>query len=89
MDVFSANAERLRNLAGRALDIVVAVLDSPEMSDRLKAAQIILKAVRLDELPMPDSDVTVEAVKIKFAVDENDANLRFLTSAQMNDLFAG
>ena len=57
--VWDAHAQRLRNLAGRALDVVEAGLDDGD----LRAAALVLKSVNLGDLAAPEAETTPEAVK--------------------------
>ena len=57
--VWDAHAQRLRNLAGRALDVVETGLDAGD----LRAAALVLKSVNLGDLAAPEAETTPEAVK--------------------------
>ena len=57
--VWDAHAQRLRNLAGRALDVVEAGLDDGD----LRAAALVLKSVDLGDLAAPEAETTPEAIK--------------------------
>ena len=57
--VWDAHAQRLRNLAGRALDVVETGLDAGD----LRAAALVLKSVDLGDLAAPEAETTPEAVK--------------------------
>ena len=54
--VWDAHAQRLRTLAGRALDVVEAGLDA----DDLRAAALVLKSVNLSDLTAPEPETTAE-----------------------------
>ena len=57
--VWDAHAQRLRNLAGRALDVVETGLDAGD----LRAAALVLKSVDLGDLAAPEAETTPEAIK--------------------------
>lgn len=57
--VWDAHAQRLRNLAGRALDVVETGLDAGD----LRAAALVLKSVNLGDLAAPEAETTPEAIK--------------------------
>ena len=57
--VWDAHAQRLRNLAGRALDVVEQGLDAGD----LRAAALVLKSVDLGDLAAPEAETTPEAIK--------------------------
>lgn len=57
--VWDSHAQRLRNLAGRALDVVEQGLDAGD----LRAAALVLKSVDLAELGGPEAETTPEAIK--------------------------
>lgn len=57
--VWDSHAQRLRNLAGRALDVVEAGLDAGD----LRAAALVLKSVDLAELGAAEPETTPEAIK--------------------------
>lgn len=57
--VWDAHAQRLRNLAGRALDVVEQGLDAGD----LRAAALVLKSVSLSDLTAPEAETTIEGIK--------------------------
>lgn len=57
--VWDAHAQRLRNLASKALDVVEAGIDAGD----LRAAALVLKSVNLSDLAAPDPETTPEEVK--------------------------
>lgn len=57
--LWDAHAQRLRNLAGQALDVVERELEGP---NALRAAAIVLKSVSLADLAAPEAETTPEAV---------------------------
>lgn len=57
--VWDTHATRLRNLAGKALDVVEAGIDAGD----LRAAALVLKSVSLSDLTAPDPETTPEEVK--------------------------
>lgn len=57
--VWDSHAQRLRNLAGRALDVVEQGLDAGD----LRAAALVLKSVDLAELGAADPETTPAALK--------------------------
>lgn len=57
--VWDAHAQRLRNLAARALDVVEAGIDD----GNLRAAALVLKSVNLSDLAAPDPETTPEGIK--------------------------
>lgn len=57
--VWDTHATRLRNLAGKALDVVEAGIDAGD----LRAAALVLKSVSLSDLTAPAPEITPEEVK--------------------------
>lgn len=57
--VWESHAQRLRNLAGKALDVVEAGLDEGD----IRAAGLVLKSVNLAELTMPAPETTAAEVE--------------------------
>lgn len=57
--VWDTHAMRLRNLAGKALDVVEAGIDAGD----LRAAALVLKSVSLSDLTAPDPETTPEEVR--------------------------
>lgn len=57
--VWDAHAQRLRNLAARALDVVEAGIDAGD----LRAAALVLKSVNLSDLAAPDPETTPDGIK--------------------------
>lgn len=62
-DLHEANAERLRSLASKALDVYQEALESADLGVRLKAAGMVLRAVRLAELPRVPTEIEPEQVE--------------------------
>lgn len=56
-EMHEANTERLRSLAGKALDVYEAALESDDPAVQLKAAGQILRAARLSDLPPASEEV--------------------------------
>ena len=57
--VWDTHAQRLRNLAAKALDVVESGIDAGD----LRAAALVLKSVHLSDLAAPEPETTPEAVK--------------------------
>ena len=57
--VWDAHAQRLRNLAARALDVVEAGIDAGD----IRAAALVLKSVNLSDLAAPDPETTPDGIK--------------------------
>ena len=57
--VWESHAQRLRNLAGRALDVVEQGLDEGD----IRAAGLVLKSVSLAELTIPEPETTAAGVE--------------------------
>ena len=57
--VWDAHAQRLRNLASKALDVVEQGIDAGD----LRAAALVLKSVNLSDLTAPDPETTPEGIK--------------------------
>lgn len=57
--VWDTHAQRLRNLASKALDVVEQGIDAGD----LRAAALVLKSVSLSDLTAPDRETTPEEVK--------------------------
>ena len=55
-DIWQANSERIRALAGRAIDVLESALDSDSETVRLRAAALLLKAVSLADAGRPDGE---------------------------------
>jgi hypothetical protein len=58
-EIWDSQAQRLRNLSGLAIDTLEGLLESDVEVIRLRAAQTVLKAVALADVPQPD-DVTTQ-----------------------------
>lgn len=59
-DAFNANRERLRFLAPKALRVLERGLASKDESTRLRVAELVLKTVKLTEIPNPTGPVTID-----------------------------
>ena len=57
--VWESHAQRLRNLAGKALDVVEAGLEAGD----IRAAGLVLKSVSLAELTIPEPETTAAGVE--------------------------
>lgn len=57
--VWDAHAQRLRNLASKALDVVEQGIDAGD----LRAAALVLKSVNLSDLAAPDPETTPDGIK--------------------------
>lgn len=75
----SENAERLRRLGGRAIDIIERSLDSIDESVALRAAGMLLKTLGLETVtPIKREDLVVELVEQSITVDRLDSLLMAL-----------
>lgn len=81
LEVHESNAERLRVLAGKAIDALEQALESEDMATRLKAASLVLKAVSLAEIKPPEGPRDAEEVEIEWANQRSNRRLRRLLSA--------
>ena len=62
-DAHQAQVEKLRNLAGDAVEALSGLLQSENESVRLKAVATVLKTVGLGEVAAPGGNTTTEAVE--------------------------
>lgn len=62
-EMHEANTERLRSLAGKALDVYEAALESADPAVQLRAAGQILKAARLSDLPAASTETEPDQVE--------------------------
>jgi hypothetical protein len=59
-DMFQSMAERLRSLAPKALSALEKGLESENEATRLRVAELILKTVKLADIPLPSGPMTTE-----------------------------
>ena len=57
------DAQRLRSLAGDAVEAIAECLQSDNDRLRLQAASMVLKSCNLSDLPLPSKRVTAEGVE--------------------------
>lgn len=62
-EMHEANTERLRSLAGKALDVYEAALESDDPAVQIRAAGQILRAARLSELPPVSAEVEPDQIE--------------------------
>jgi len=68
-DQYRANVDRLRSLAGEAVDALSELIQSENESVRLKAATAVLKSVDLAQVDKPKGATTAAKVKRKWERD--------------------
>lgn len=82
-ELHEGNAERLRQLAGKAIDALEQALEAEDTAARLKAAGLVLKAVSLAEVAPPAGPVDAEGVEMAWQSERSSRRLQRV----LNDSF--
>ena len=76
-ELWGANAQRLRSLAGKAIKTLEGLLESENEAMQLRAASEILKAVSLASVEPPSSQTHPDDIKLSWHSEE-EMRLRWL-----------
>ena len=62
-EIHSGNAERLRGLAAKSIDVLERILETGTPANRLKAAALILKSVDLASIDQPKEPTDINQIE--------------------------